>query len=177
MILRCITEKPTRFRRKTRIKPELLMTNSVWLHPTRVSRGPTRVSQGRETLGSTRSLEAQLGGARQRARPGEPRPARDSGCINGNTMRFSRQTRGLAARRSGPAECRGSPSVVRGRRACPRGAGARSAMFHPQTPFGASQSLPAITKRSAGQNCVFNAACMWGHWGAGGGCPALPPRR
>ena len=41
----------------------------------------------------------------------------------------------------------------------------------------ASQSLPAITKRSAGQNCVFNAAGMWGHWGAGGACLALPPRR
>ena len=40
----------------------------------------------------------------------------------------------------------------------------------------ASQSLPAITKRSAGQNCVFNAAGMWGHWGAGGACPALPLR-
>jgi len=88
-------------------------------------------------------------------------------------MRFSRQTRGLAARRSGPAECRGSPSVVRGRRACPRGAGARSAMFHPQTPFGASQSLPAITKRSAGQIvCLMLQAC--GGTEGGGACPPVP---
>ena len=157
MILRCITEKPTRFRRKTRIKPELLMTNSVWLHPTRVSRGPTRFSQGRETLGSTRSLEAQLGGARQRASRGR-RGTRDVLTVIqcGSRAGLAGWRRGAAGRQSAAAAPPSCAAVVHARAAQVR------------APLCSTRKL-----QICGTNCVFNASGMWGR----GACPALPPRR
>lgn len=135
------------------------------------SESPPRPASGpgpRRPAGRARSRDGSLASARR------PRQARDVLTVIhcGSRAGLAGWRRGVAGRQSAVAAPPSCTAVVHA-----RGAGARSAMFHPQTPFGASQSLPAITKRSAGQNCVFNAACMWGHWGAGGGCPALPPRR